>query len=73
MRETATTDSLIADMVALVARIEQEINGKPPSASGLSLFVAMNSLSECVYQHQLDERMTGIMRLADNFGQAVKG
>jgi hypothetical protein len=71
MPETATTDDLIDSMRALISRIEQSLNGKPPDAVGLNLFTAMNDLGRCVYQHEADKRLGEIMRLADNFGQAA--
>jgi hypothetical protein len=69
MRETATTDDIIDDMRALISRIEQSLNGKPPDAQGLNLFTAMNDLGRCIYQHEIDVRLAEIMRLADNFGK----
>jgi hypothetical protein len=70
MRETATmTDDIFADMRALIGRIEEELQGKPPDACGLNLFVAMNDLSRCIYQHEADKRLGEIMRMADSFGK----
>jgi hypothetical protein len=69
MRETGMTADIIADMTALVGRIEQTINGKPPDAHGLNLFVAMNDLSRCIYQHEIDVRLGEFMRQCDSFGK----
>jgi hypothetical protein len=72
MRETATTDSIIADMRRLIERIEQALNGKQPDAADLNqFFTAIDDLGRCIYAHETGKRLGELMRQADNFGQAA--
>jgi hypothetical protein len=72
MRKTATPDDdIIADMRELADRIQEAIRDRPPDATGLNLLAVMNSLNYYVYGHEIELRLSEIMRLADNFGQAA--
>jgi hypothetical protein len=71
MRETATTDRIIADMRALADTIDRAIRDKPPDASRLNLLIAKNEMLRCVYQHEAEMRLCELMRVADSFGQAA--